>query len=157
MASKLTVAEIMTRDVFALAPDTSLETAARVMVQKGVSGAPVVNGDGRVVGVVSLVDLVDPDRDKGEGAGYPAFYRISHGVAEILGDGVRPSAGNVQEVMTRSVLSVEHATAVDQAAERLLEFGVHRLLVMEGEILVGIISSTDLLRALLHGPRTPSR
>ena len=63
------VSDVMTHKVFAVSPDTSLETAARLFAQKRVSGVPVVDASGEVVGVVSASDLNDPDRDRGEQVG----------------------------------------------------------------------------------------
>lgn len=145
-----TVGEIMTSDVFAVAPDTDLETAARLLVQRRISGAPVVDSSGKAVGVVSLVDLADPDKNRGGDEGYPIFYRIAGGLAEELGDAISPGQGRVEQVMTKAVVSVEASDSIPDATAKLLSLGVHRLLVTKGEILTGIVSSIDLLRAY-HG------
>lgn len=144
---ELTVGEIMTSSVFAVAPDTDLETAARLLIQRRISGAPVVDANRRAVGVVSLVDLADPDKNRGGAEGYPIFYRISGGWAEELGDAISPSEGRVEEVMTRAVVSVEASTSVVDATSKLLSLGIHRMLVTSGDTLAGIVSSIDLLRA----------
>lgn len=69
------VSDVMTHKVFAVSPDTSLETAARLFAQKRVSGVPVVDASGEVVGVVSASDLNDPDRDRGEQVGNASIIR----------------------------------------------------------------------------------
>jgi CBS domain-containing protein len=143
------VMDVMTRDVLAVAPDTGLETAARLLATSGISGAPVVLGR-RIVGVVSLSDLVDPDRDRSEDPGYPLYYRISDGHAHELGDHVLPQAGRVADVMTRTVVSISAEASIFDAAERLLQLGVHRLLVLRGDELVGIVTTVGLLRAFVH-------
>lgn len=145
------VGDIMTTDVFAVAPDTDLETAARLLTQRRISGAPVVDADRKAVGVVSLVDLVDPDRSGGGEEGYPIFYRVSDGWAEELGNAVSPGEGRVEEVMTRAVVSVDASSSVADATSKLLSIGVHRLLVTRDEALVGIVSAVDLLRAYHQG------
>lgn len=143
------VSDVMTREVFAVAPDTGLETAARLFANRGISGAPVVEGR-RIVGVVTLADLSDPDRDHTEQLGYPLFYRIADGFATELGDHVLPEEGRVSDVMTRSVVSISADATIFEAAERMLQLGVHRLLVVRGEELIGIITTVSLLRAFLQ-------
>ncbi|HET6582827.1 MAG TPA: CBS domain-containing protein [Nannocystaceae bacterium] len=143
------VGDVMTREVLAVAPDTGLETAARLFAHRGISGAPVVEGR-RVVGVVSLADLADPDRDHTEEPGYPLFYRISDGFAHEVGEHVLPQEGRVADVMTRSVVSISADATIFEAAERMLQLGVHRLLVVRGEELIGIITTVGLLRAFVQ-------
>jgi CBS domain-containing protein len=148
---ELTVGEIMTSSVFAVAPDTDLETAARLLIQRRISGAPVVDAHRKAVGVVSLTDLADPDKNRGGAEGYPIFYKISGGWAEELGDAISPSEGRVEEVMTHAVVSVDSSASVADATSKLLSLGIHRMLVTNGDTLVGIVSSIDLLRAYHQG------
>lgn len=145
-----TVNEVMTRDVFAVAPDTSLETAARMLAQRRISGAPVID-HGRVVGVISANDLVDPDTDISGIPGFPLYYRISDGLAEEMGDHVRVRPGRVLEVMTPGALTIGASATVVEAAARMLQLGVHRLLVVSGEDeLAGVVSTVDLMRAFVQ-------
>jgi len=144
------VMDVMTRDVFAVAPDTGLETAARLLANRGISGAPVLSEGKRIVGVVTLSDLVDPDRDHGEDPGYPLYYRVSDGFAHELGDHVLPQEGRVSDVMTPTVVSISADATVVEAAERMLQLGVHRLLVVRGEELVGIVTTVSLLKAFVE-------
>jgi CBS domain-containing protein len=144
------VMDVMTREVFAVAPDTSLETAARLLAQKRVSGAPVIS-DGRVVGVVSASDLVDPDVDASAVPGYPLYYRVVDGLAEEIGDHVRLRPGCVRDIMTSGVISVPADATVVEAAARMLQLGVHRLIVVKGiDELAGVVSTVDLLRGFVH-------
>jgi CBS domain-containing protein len=142
--------DFMTRDVFAVGPDTSLETAARMLAQRRISGAPVID-NGRVVGVVSASDLVDPDADVSGIPGYPLYYRVMDGLAEEIGDDVRVRPGRVSEVMTTSVVSIAGDATIVEAANRMLQLGVHRLLVLRGDgELAGVVTTVDLLRAFVH-------
>lgn len=144
------VMDVMTTDVFAVSPDTSLETAARLLAQKRISGAPVLD-KGRVVGVVSASDLVDPDADIGGIPGYPLYYRVMDGLAEEIGDHVRVRSGRVTEVMTHAVVSIPAEATIVEAASRMLQLGVHRLLVVRGEDeLAGVVSTVDLLRGFVR-------
>lgn len=146
-----TVADVMTRDIFALSPDTSLETASRLFAQRHITGAPVVDSHGHTVGVVTLADLTDPDRDRGNEEGYPLYYEVTDGWAAILGDSTEVAEGRVDEVMTRSVITTSSSTSIEDAAKKMLASSIHRLLVTEDEQLVGIVSTTDLLRGFVNG------
>lgn len=144
------VRDVMTKDLFALAPDTSLETAARMFAQRHITGAPVVNAEGETVGVISIADLVDPDRDRGNEEGYPVYYRVTDGWAAPMGDVTAVRSGRVDEVMTHAVVSTDQDNSVLDAAKVMLGAGIHRLLVTSEGQLVGLVSSTDLLRGFVR-------
>jgi CBS domain-containing protein len=144
-AAMPTIAEVMSREVVAVGPDTSIETAARLMVSRRITGVPVVR-DGAPIGVVSLADLVDPDRAEGSGEGYPIFYEVSGGSVVASGEPLALCEGNVSDVMSPFVLSIESSATILEATHRLLAERVHRLLVRDGTDLVGIVTVTDLLR-----------
>jgi CBS domain-containing protein len=140
------VMDVMTREVFAVGPDTSLETAARLLIERRVSGAPVIDADHRVVGVVSLSDLADPDRVPSEDLGYPIYYRVTDGWTDEVGGVPYSRPGRVADVMTAAVISIPADATIVEATTRLLQLGVHRLLVVHGDRLSGVVSTIDLLR-----------
>lgn len=144
------VMEFMSRDVFAVGPETSLDTAARMLGQRRISGAPVID-NGHVVGVISASDLVDPDTDVSGVPGYPLYYRVIDGLAEEIGDHVHVRPGRVKEIMTPTVVSIAADATILEAASRMLQLGVHRLLVLQGDNeLAGVITTVDLLRAFVQ-------
>jgi CBS domain-containing protein len=144
----LTVGAAMSTELIALTPETSLTSAARLLVTCRISGAPVIDAAGRPVGVISLTDLADPDRPRSDGEGVCAYYRYDHGVLHLEGDGVVTRDGVVADVMTRHVLAVAPTTKLIEAIRYMSQLAVHRLLVADGEKLVGIITSMDVLRAI---------
>src|ERR1700757_3972861 len=95
--------DVMKRRVFALAPDMTLADAARLFVQKGVTGAPVVE-DGRVVGVLSQRDFVRRADEQSSGR-WPAFYKEGEQLA-VAAPTEHTHEARVREVMTTTVLSV---------------------------------------------------
>lgn len=143
------VATVMTRELFAVGPDTSIETAARLLTARHIGGAPVVDRRGKPLGVISLFDLVDPDRPRTRRFGHPLFYRIHDGRPEMLGDDVEVDRGEVADVMSPFVLSIDAGATLRAAGQLMLDENVHRLLVLDGERLVGIVTTTDVLRGLL--------
>lgn len=134
----LKVKDLMTREVLTLAPNTTVREAAEVLSTEHVSGAPVVRL-GTVVGMVSSVDLLEFI------AGLPADPEAVSGGLEhgILDD------HTVEEAMTRGpVKTIALDAPASTAAEMMMEEGIHRLPVLDNGKLVGIISTTDLVKAI---------
>lgn len=144
------VCDQMTREVFAVASDTSIETASRLLSTNGISGAPVISADGAPIGVISLVDLADPDRARSKREGVPLFYVVDGSMVDEVRDSVAVSEGRVDEVMSREVLSIDSSAELRDAGNMMVENSVHRLLVIDEDKLVGIISSLDVLRGMLR-------
>ena len=119
--STRTVADVMTRDVRSVTPDTTIQEAAAMMKDMGTGPFPVVEG-GRVVGIVTDQDVV------------------AKGAAE----GRDLQATQVSEVMTTDVLSCSPDTELREAARLMQERETRRLVVIEGGRLVGIVSVSDL-------------
>ena len=144
------VGDVMTRDVFAVTPDTSLVTAARLLANRHISAAPVIDPAGHVLGVISQLDLVDPDRDRTDRLGTSIFYRqassgleVAHGEVPVTAEGV------VRDVMSPYVLAIEASAPLLDAVRLMVADDVHRLLVLERGRLSGIVSQTDVMRALV--------
>ncbi len=168
------VRDIMTRDVLTLAPDVLLADAAELLTSRHVSGAPVISG-GRVVGVLSATDIlqfvaehsmerieqpesVDAWTPEEEEDGPAAFFDdlpddATTDLADLLeldreGTGDLLSTHRVDDVMTRSLISMTSETDVPAAADYMRRTGVHRILVVDDDALVGILSSMDVVRAV---------
>ncbi len=144
----LTVRDAMTGSVFAVAMDTSLETAARLLASHHFSGAPVVNRKGQVVGVVTLADLSDPDRDRTTAEGRAHYYRIDGRGTEELGDDLPTGEGVVKDVMSHYVLAISPDAPLLDAVRLMSHDHVHRLLVVEDGKLVGIVTTMDVLKVI---------
>jgi CBS domain-containing protein len=132
------VKDLMSSPVVCVSPDTPLRQVATILVDRGISALPVVNAEGRLVGIVSEADLVRVAT--GEGPTHPAH-------ADPLVPVVPTRVG---DVMTRDVVTLpEEADAVD-AARLMLERRVKRLPVMAGDHVVGVVSRRDLLRTMVR-------
>lgn len=147
----VTVFDCMTREVYAVAPDTSLETAGRILYGKHVSGMPVVDAAGNAVGVITAKDLADPDRLRSERPGSAVYYRLSAGGGcEKQEAGPVRAGGVVSDVMTPFIVAVPHTTRVDDAMRLMIADDIHRIFVLdEKKQIVGIVSSMDVIRAML--------
>src|SRR5262245_56857348 len=116
----LLVRDVMTESVVTLAPEMSLAEAASTLTTIGVSGAPVCDAAGRMIGVFSQSDVVKLD-------------------------GCIPDGANVGTIMTRAVVSVRPSDPLVSAIRLIAEKGVHRLMVAgEDGQLVGILTPMDV-------------
>lgn len=142
------VGELMNPDVVALRPDMTVPEAQALLAQRSVSGAPVVDAAGRVLGVVSQNDLVR-SAARPDSAGRKGMFFTSDADFEDLAETpAPPSATTVREVMSRRVHAVSRDTGVAIAANVMRERRIHRLLVTDRGVLVGVVTSLDLLRVV---------
>ncbi len=146
----LLVRDIMTRDVVALAPDTSLSVVAKLFSDRHISGAPVIDKDSRPIGVVTLADLIYPVAPSSlTGRGKSVFYVVTQDATQLREiDVPRRRDGVVNDVMLSFVLAVPPDKPVREAVRLMVADEIHRLLVVEDGRLVGILSSMDVMKML---------
>lgn len=148
------VSAVMTTDVLAVRPDVSLETLTELFLERGFGGAPVVDPEGRPVGVISKTDLLERHFVAGDtGEATSRGWQSSQGRYRVqLGPGIHAEqlpGDSVDQAMTRGVLTVPEDTSVSRAAALMGARGVHRLLVVsEDGRLSGIVTSSDIMRWL---------
>lgn len=133
------VSDVMTRNVITIKEDQTRENAARLLTQHRISGLPVVNDDGQVVGVVTEYDVIAKD------------------------------GKSVGDIMTRGIISVTPDTDLDAASYILVNERIRRLPVLDQGKLVGILSRSDVVRIVAqrwlcpvcgevaHGERPPQQ
>ncbi len=147
MATK--VGDVMTRQVVSAREDTPLKELARLMYEADVSGLPVVDADGRLVGIVSEADLL-----RAETQGPPRRSRFLEWFIDrerLERIERRSQDQRAGDVMTRDVVTTGPDVSVREAAKLLLESGVKRLPVVDGSgRVVGIVSRHDLLSPFLR-------
>ena len=136
------VTEVMSRPVITITPETRVKAAAQLLVEHGISALPVVDRDGRLVGIVSEADLVPIEAR-------PVQSSQSRPLAPTAGSTPRTAA----DVMTRDVITVRAEAEVSQAARRMLEAGVKRVPVVRGRRVIGIVSRRDLVRVIAREDR----
>jgi CBS domain-containing protein len=132
------ISGIMTRAVICVGPEMSASEVRRVVIERGISGVPVVDAEGRPIGVVSKTDLLRVEGPRGwqgeEGAHGPALERPDE----------RP--GSVGSIMTAITIAIHETSTIAQAAALMAYEGVHRLPVIDdGQRVVGLLSSLDVL------------
>jgi CBS domain-containing protein len=145
----LKLKDIMTREVVSAAPDMTIRDAMEVLSERHVSGAPVVDG-GKVVGIFSSTDLLVLLADLNDTTPSLTFRRRKSRTTPL-------EDITVDEVMTRKVQSLPPDCSVEEAARMMMEKQIHRVLVMDGDILLGIVSTSDVAKAVAEhriGSRT---
>lgn len=143
------VEDVMTRTVVTVGPTATIDEAAKLMVERRVSGLPVVDATGALLGIVSEGDLIVRQRP----AERLTWWRMFFADGEKLAGDYRKRIGTmVRDVMTRAVISVGAGTDVSVAAQLLHERNIRRLPVVTEGKLVGIVSRGDLVK-LLAAPR----
>ena len=139
--------QIMTRPVITIAPETTIVEAANTMLQKHVSGLPVIDAAGKLVGIVSEGDFlrrseIGTQRRRG------GFLQFILGPGKSASDFVQENGRKVAEVMTKKPLTITEDTTLEEIVELMEKNSVKRLPVMRGDKVVGIVSRANLLQAV---------
>lgn len=155
-----TVREIMTGEVLTVRDTMSAGELARFLSEREISGAPVVDAEGRLVGVVSTFDLARLAAEKVDWSGESrqSFYRTTplddevmvelYGLSEMSEVAPEGAETLVRDFMSTVIQSIDVATPVPEVARVMLGGHYHRLLVTRDGALAGIVSSMDLLALL---------
>jgi len=154
--------DVMQTHVVTIEADASLLDAQRLFVEEEIHGAPVVDDDGCVIGVLSARDLLRGVAEEHDSVvSEPHYYRD---LAEFSGPDWasgpedfqdRLASRRVREVMTKGALTLAPDTPVDEIARTLRQSRIHRVLITQDGVLVGIVSTFDLMALLEKEP--PSR
>lgn len=142
--------DLMSDGVMSVSADASVLEAAKLFINCHVSAMPVVDEEGRMVGIVSEADLVSPKTDGKTGLLARATEDPNSAV-----DRVDAAASKVTDFMSRVVISASEDTPLTELAGLMMRHHVKRLPIVRDDAVVGIVSRTDLLRALvaLHSHR----
>ncbi|MHB8707812.1 MAG: CBS domain-containing protein [Desulfuromonadales bacterium] len=146
----LTAREIMTREVCTVREETDLKELAALFVEHNYKTLPVVDADGRLVGIVSQTDLIEQDKP----LHIPTVISLFDWVLYLespkaFSDEVRKvSARKVGEICARDVITCTPETTVDEVASLMVEHKVHLLPVLDGDRVVGVVARFDIIRSL---------
>lgn len=154
---ELMAKDVMTREVLAVEGDWPLDRLANFLVENSISGAPVTSEEGRLLGVVSVTDIVRhtslPGKEPHSQEPHEYYLHPSGGgryrhdeIAELRIGG--ESTVTVRDIMTSAIFNVEENTPLKKVADIMIKGRIHRLLVTRGDKVTGIIAALDLLKVI---------
>jgi CBS domain-containing protein len=148
---RLTARDVMQSEVVSVRASDTLGEVERVLSEARVSGVPVLDDDGRVLGVLSVKDLVrqraEQPPERGDGA-VAAADDLLDDVEPMAFHGLADESVCAADLMTTDVASVAPDTKLVDIARKMVEREVHRLLVVEKGRLAGLVSTMDVLRPI---------
>jgi len=139
--------QIMTKDVITVSPHATIEDAARIMLQTHISGLPVMNGAGQLVGIVSESDFLRRG-EIGTGRKRPAWLQFFLGPGKAASEFVRERGRRVEDVMTPDPITVGEETTLEELVRLMEKNDIKRLPVMSGKMLKGIVTRSNVLQAV---------
>ncbi len=116
--------DIMTRKVYTISPEASVQEVAQLLSRKSMSGVPVIDKDGKIIGIVTEADII----------------------GKVNREGLR-----VADIMSREIIAVDEETGVGEIAMLLTERKIKRVPVMQNGKLVGIVCRADSVEAVAQG------
>jgi CBS domain-containing protein len=143
--------DVMNRDVIAVPAAMDLRDLAKLFLEKGITGAPVVDEHGDLAGVISQTDLVYYTLTRGDELVMDShFYHSARVEGSHIPGGFQVedfNSGCVADVMTPVVHSVTEEVSLASVARLMFQQHIHRVIVRKGRKVSGIISALDVLRA----------
>jgi CBS domain-containing protein len=139
--------DIMTRNIVSIGRDAPIAEAIRRMLDNHVSGLPVLDDGGKLVGILTEGDLLRRS-ETGTERHRPRWLEILVGPGRIAGEYVRSHGRRVEDVMTSNIVSVTGDTPLDEVVDLMERRRIKRVPVLADDLPVGMLSRADLLRAL---------
>lgn len=147
----LKAADVMTREVLTVTPDTDIATAAHLLLDKGINGLPVVTAGGVLAGILCQSDLVAQQKK----ISLPSVFSLLDGFVALSSmkdldkEMEKITALTVEAAMTPKPVTVSPDTGVDEVASLMTDRNFHTVPVVDGGKLVGVIGMRDILSAIV--------
>jgi CBS domain-containing protein len=139
--------QIMTKDVITVTPHTTIETAAKIMLRAHISGLPVLDDTGNLVGIVSHSDFLRRS-EIGTGHKRPKWLQFFVGQGKAASEFIHERGRKVEDVMTVEPVTVNEDTPLEELVGLMEKKGIKRLPVMSSDVLKGIVTRSNLLQAV---------
>lgn len=147
----ITAQDIMSREVITVDEQATVKELARIFTTHQISGVPVVNSEGKLVGVVTENDLIFQSKK----VHIPTMITILDAVfylekPDAMKEEMKKMIGSrVADILTGAAITVTETTPVDEIATIMAEKNIHTLPVVNGEELVGVIGKRDIIKSLI--------
>jgi CBS domain-containing protein len=148
MEAAMNAEHVMTRDVISIDPDATVLQAARLMLQHHISGLPVIDKDGNLVGVLSEGDFLRRRETKTE-LRHSRWLEFLMGPGRIAAEYSHSHGSKVSEVMTPEVQTVDEVTPIEDIVDLMERRRIKRVPVVCGGQVVGIVTRSNLMHAMV--------
>ena len=150
--------DIMSREVISVPTTMDLRDLAKLFLERGITGAPVVDSRGDLAGVVSQTDLIYYGLTRDDELVLDSlFYQTARMEGQHIPRGFQiedTNTGVVEDVMTPLVHAVTERASVDSVVKMMTRKHIHRVIVRKGRKVAGIISALDVLKSQVNGKKT---
>ncbi len=143
--------EIMTRDVITISPDMEISEAARILLDNHINGAPVIDSQGNLLGILCQSDLIAQQKR----LPIPSLFTFLDGfiplssTKQLEKEVSKIAATTVAQAMTGNPVSVTPDTGIEAVAGLMVDNGFHTLPVVVNRKLIGIVGKEDMLRTIV--------
>lgn len=152
----MNASDVMTRNVITIDPDSTVLQAARLMLQHHISGLPVIDKSGNLVGVLSEGDFLRRRETRTERR-RSRWIEFLMGPGKIAAEYTHTHGSKVGEVMSTELKTVDENAALEDIIELMEHYRIKRVPVMSGNTLVGIVTRSNLMHAMVSMARvTPA-
>src|SRR5262245_31478566 len=141
------VRDVMTSPVLSVEPDTAILEAVRIMLQRHISGLPVIDKDGHLVGMVTEGDFLRRS-ETGTQRRRPHWLEFLMGPGRLADEYTRSHGRKIQDIMTSDPVRVTEDTSLDEVVRTMEKRRIKRLPVMSDNDVVGIVTRANLVHAL---------
>lgn len=149
-----TAHDIMTPEVVTISPEADITEAVKILLDKGINGLPVVDGEGRLVGILCQSDLVRMQKS----LPIPSLFTLLDGFVPLSSSALldaevkRIAASKVSDAMSTKVVTVDPDMTIDEIAALMVDKKFHTLPVTRDGKLLGIVGKKDVLKTLIPRP-----
>jgi len=143
----MNVSDVMTCDVISAKPDASIFDAVRLMLTEHISGLPVIDSNGVLVGIVTEGDFLRRSETATQ-RHRPRWLEFFVGPGKLASEYVHASGRQVREVMTTDVVTTSEDTSLEEVVRLMERHRIKRLPVVRGNTVIGIVTRANLMRAL---------
>jgi CBS-domain-containing membrane protein len=147
----LKAADIMSREIITVKPETGVRELAELLAIHRISGVPVTDEDGRLVGVVSQSDLVAQNKNPHVPRAVTLFDWVIYleSTNRLEAELEKIAGTTVKDIMSIEVVTVSSRASLEEVATIMTEKHVHTIPVIEKDRLIGVIGKLDIVRSLL--------
>lgn len=144
----------MTSEVITISPEADITEAVKILLDKGINGLPVIDGEGRLVGILCQSDLVRMQKS----LPIPSLFTLLDGFVPLSSSALldaevkRIAASKVSDAMSTKVVTVAPDMTIDEIAALMVDKKFHTLPVMQDDKLLGIVGKKDVLKTLIPRP-----